>query len=117
MARYVGDNLNGGKIVDADTMRILRDHMLPKSRKDSYEDHSESFIRYLKNVGLLDCYYDYVTGKDMIFTTDLGKEYVELQSSNASLDELRDIVLSNRNFSRDKRYRDAVEKAIAINTY
>ena len=71
---------------------ILKDHDVPQSRDHSYKRYSAYNIRYLKNVGLLDCYYDYGSNQDMIFTTGFGKRYIELHDGNADLDELRDIV-------------------------
>ena len=100
-----------------DTVRILKDHLDPRTRSESYSIYSKDAVHYLKNVGLLDCYFDYSSGSDMIFTTDMGKRYVELQDDNAQLDDLRDIVMSSKDFSKDRNYRDAVRKAVAVNNY
>lgn len=94
---------------------ILKDHDVPKSRDHSYNRYSAYNIRYLKNVGLLDCYYDYGSNQDMIFTTGFGKRYIELHDGNADLDELRDIVLVDRDLS-SSRYVKAVRKAIGVRT-
>lgn len=100
-----------------DTVRILKGHMNPRTHFESYSVYSEYAVHYLKNVGLLDCYFDYSTDSDMIFTTDMGRRYVELQDNNAQLDDLRDIVMGRDDFSKDRNYREAVRKAVAVNTY
>ena len=105
-----GRNMGTSEIVG-----ILKDHEVPQSRDNSYKRYSTYNIRYLKNVGLLDCYYDYGSNQDMIFTTGFGKRYIELHDGNADLDELRDIVLVDRDLS-SSRYVKAVRKAIGART-
>lgn len=98
-----------------DIVRILKCHIDPKSRDDSYNEFSDYDIRYLKNVKLLDCYYDYGSNQDMIFTTESGKRYIELYDDNANLDNLRDIVYVNKDLSSNT-YLDAVKKAVGART-
>ena len=94
-----------------EVVRILRSHIVPRPSDDSRDGFSYYSIRYLKNVGYLDCYYDYKNDRDMTFTTEAGRRYVELHEGNAALDDLRDIVYVEKDHSSD-RYIEAVKRVV-----
>lgn len=65
-----------------------------RTRDVSYDMFSRSRIRYLKNIGLLDCYFDYDAGQDMIFLTDAGKAYLKIYRDEQRLKDLSDFMES-----------------------
>lgn len=93
-------------------VKILEKHIVPQLRETSYDTFKEQNIRYLKNTGLLDCYFDYTTRKDMIFTTAKGKDYIQMYKKSVKLNALRDIVIGGDTSSEN--YRKAVE-AVSMN--
>ena len=98
-----------------DIVGILKGHIDPRSYDDSCNGFSDCDIRYLKNVGLLDCYYDYGSNREMVFTTGSGMRYIEIYDGNADLDDLRDIVYVGKDLSSNE-YIDAVKKAVGART-
>lgn len=98
-----------------EVVRILRSHIVPRPSDDSRDEFSDYSICYLKNVGLLDCYYDYKSNRDMTFTTEAGRRYVELHDGNAALDGLRDIVYVENDLSSD-RYIKAIKRVVGART-
>lgn len=97
---------------DETIVDILENHIVPQRCKSSYGRHRASDIRFLKNTGLLDGYFDYDTLKDMVFTTPRGSEYIEMHRRGVVLNNLRDIVLDG-DISGDT-YRMAVEAVCRI---
>ena len=105
-----GDAMSNEAVVE-----ILKRHLEPVPREESYRESTESRIRYLKNIGLLDCFYDYSKDMDMIYTTEHGKRFIVLNDCNASLDKLRDIIEEGDLSS--ERYREAVADAVRASPY
>ena len=100
--------------MDEECIRAIRAHSDgPISRDESYKQYSESKIRYLKNLGLLDCYFDYSTGKDMIFTTDSGRRYLQAYDNNRTLGKLKEYIDSGREL-KGEEYRKVLKAAAEI---
>ena len=95
-----------------DDIDVLKGHYTPLSRDESYLKYTEERVRFLKNVGLLDCFFDYETHVDMIFTTDKGKRRVASCERDLRLKDLRDLIVYENGGRDKKRYRAAVKKAI-----
>lgn len=98
-----------------DIVGILKGRIDPRSYDDSCSEYSDCDIRYPKNVGLLDCYYDYGSNREMVFTTGSGMRYIGIHDGNADLDDLRDIVDVRKDLSGNE-YIDAVKKAVGART-
>lgn len=87
-----------------------------RTRDDSYESFSRSRVRYLKNIGLLDCYFDYETGQDMIFLTDAGKAYLKTYRDEQRLKDLSDYMRSGAPL-RGPVFDAALKKAASYDSY
>lgn len=80
------------------------------TRDDAYDKFSERMIRYLKNVGLLDCRYSYEKHTELIFLTDAGREYLDSYRQELKLQDLSDIIASGRPLSGEE-FEAALRKA------
>lgn len=85
----------------------------PLTRDESYGRYSPLYVRYLKNAGMLDCYFDYRTMEEMVFITDLGRKILYLHDADEKLKDLRDILMSGGP-RHGKEYEDAVRKAASV---
>lgn len=98
-------------------IEVLKGHDKgPIPKGESYSRYTELRVRYLKNIGLLDCYFDYGTMSEMIYTTGMGRRYISLYEDELKAKDLCDIILSGAP-RKGKRYEDAVRKAASILPY
>lgn len=110
---FDADSCGAGDTMDDELIAsILEDHNVPKPCGASCRRHRASDIRYLKNTGLLDGYFDYGTLEDMVFTTHRGREYIGMHRRSVLLNSLRDILMGGDTSS--DRYRRAVEAVCGI---
>lgn len=72
--------------------KIIRDHKTAKFCDDSYDRYSRSVIISLKDLGYLDCYFDFESRKDMIFATDKGLNFCDLCDAYDRFDKARSYV-------------------------
>lgn len=103
--------------MDEAYIEVLRGHVNgPVPKVESYSRYTELRVRYLKNIGLLDCYFDYASMSEMIYTTEMGRRYISLFEDEQKAKDLCDIIRSG-DTREGKRYEDAVRKAASILPY
>lgn len=65
-------------MIDAEDAKILEGHKAPIRYDQSSGMYSEFTIRYLRNIGMLECYYDYHKRCGMIITTKMGLDSIRV---------------------------------------
>lgn len=97
-------------------VEILKGHLEPVVREASYETYGEPNIRYMKHARMLGCYYDYVTGREFIFTTRDGRAMLEILRTNGNVMELMDY-LDNGGEAWTPEYNELIRKGIEPSPY
>lgn len=78
-------------MIDAEEAKILEGHKAPIRYDQSSGMYPEFTIRYLRNIGMLECYYDYHKRCGMIITTKMGLDYLSLFYDIQKVNEMRRI--------------------------
>lgn len=80
---------DGIDMIDEKEARILERYKVPTRYGESSGMYPEFTIRYLRNIGMLECYYDYHERCEMIITTQMGLEYLVLYHDIQKANEMR----------------------------